>query len=243
MSLHRYTFAKARNQHKEMIESAIEFVKASKPAYKAHQVEVSKSFYRRLFERAPDLRHLFPQDIEGLAHKFGLMLSIIVDGLDDWNATLDRISKTGRTHRGYGAMAQHYPIVVECLLAALLDELGDVFDAETERGWRSLMTVVSRVMIDAGEYPAWSSPSDTRTNPFAPIMGYTIQQYSEFAFALRDYEPLEVPESELVTIGIDRQTWEALRSGWNARLTDPEFGPTVATPYLTTYRRLSNGVT
>lgn len=106
-------------------------------------------FYDRLFSVAPDVRHLFPEDIAEQKRKLIEMLSIVVDGLDTFDAILPEVQALGQRHAAYGAKPEHYGVVGDCLLWTLAQGLGADFTAETEEAWTTAYEILASTMINA----------------------------------------------------------------------------------------------
>jgi hemoglobin-like flavoprotein len=107
-------------------------------------------FYGRLFETAPRLRVLFPDDLSEQKTKLMAMLGTVVDGLDRLDTLMPAVRALGQRHRGYGITAEDFYPVGSALLWTLEQGLGDAFTAETKDAWVTAYAVLSQAMIDAG---------------------------------------------------------------------------------------------
>lgn len=79
-------------------------------------------------------------------------------------------------------------------------------------------------------------------NPFSPILGVTLEQYAELAAAMRG--SASDPEACALIAeraGLDRDTWESVRSGWNARMVGSGAAGAVAEAYIELYRAAVEG--
>ena len=108
-------------------------------------------FYDRLFEVAPQVRALFPDDMAAQKRNLMAMLGTAVNGLTRLDAILPSVQDLGRRHVVYGAKAAHYPVVGSCLLYALERGLGDSWSEELEEAWAAAYGLLSGVMIAAAE--------------------------------------------------------------------------------------------
>jgi hemoglobin-like flavoprotein len=81
-------------------------------------------FYDRLFEIAPQVRSLFPSDMEEQRGKLMATLTAVVGGLTNLPSILPAASALARRHVSYGARAEHYPVVGAALLWTLEKGLG-----------------------------------------------------------------------------------------------------------------------
>jgi hemoglobin-like flavoprotein len=82
-------------------------------------------FYNRLFEIAPQVKAMFPDDMTEQRRKLMAMLAAVVNGLGNLESILPAASALARRHVGYGAKAEHYPVVGAALLWPLGKGLGD----------------------------------------------------------------------------------------------------------------------
>ena len=106
-------------------------------------------FYDRLFETAPAVRPMFPEDLTMQKQKLMQMLSIAVTNLHHIETILPAVEDLGRRHAAYGAKPEHYDIVGETLLWTLRQGLGDTFDAEVEAAWTATYAMIAGVMKSA----------------------------------------------------------------------------------------------
>ena len=81
-------------------------------------------FYDRLFEIAPELRSLFPEDLIAQKKKFITMLATIVTYLGDFKKIAPVVTGLGMRHVDYGVIAQHYEPFGAALLWTLAETLG-----------------------------------------------------------------------------------------------------------------------
>jgi len=105
-------------------------------------------FYGRLFEIAPQVRAMFPED---LSEKTKLMaeLGTAVGGLSHLDALVPAVRTLGRRHAGYGVKARHYVSVGSALQWTLEKSLGTAFTPEVRDAWATAYILLSTSMIDA----------------------------------------------------------------------------------------------
>lgn len=106
----------------------------------------ARRFYARLFERAPALRRLFPEDMSQQRMKLVQTLGVIAAGLDEPEHLVASLQQLGARHRGYGAKFAHYVEVGEALVGALADVNGAAFTPESRGAWQRLYAWVSEQM-------------------------------------------------------------------------------------------------
>ena len=106
-------------------------------------------FYDRLFEIAPEVRSMFPQDLSEQKKKLMAMLGTAVAGLSHLDTLVPVVQALGRRHAGYGVKAQHYASVGSALLWTLEKGLGEAFTPEVKDAWATAYIVLSTTMMNA----------------------------------------------------------------------------------------------
>ncbi|WP_257168970.1 globin family protein [Bradyrhizobium sp. SRS-191] len=104
-------------------------------------------FYDRLFEVAPQVRAMFPDDLTGQRKKLMATLAVVVNGLSNLPAILPAASALAKRHVDYGAKPEHYPVVGAALLWTLEKGLGSAWTAEVADAWTSAYGTLSGFMI------------------------------------------------------------------------------------------------
>jgi hemoglobin-like flavoprotein len=106
-------------------------------------------FYGRLFEIAPSVRRMFPQDMVQQKMKLMTMLGVVVNGLSKIDALLPAVRALGKRHAGYDVHPEHFAPVGSALIWTLEQGLGDDFTPEVKEAWTTAYGVLSSVMIEA----------------------------------------------------------------------------------------------
>jgi hemoglobin-like flavoprotein len=106
-------------------------------------------FYGRLFEIAPQVRAMFPDDLGEQKKKLMAMLGTAVAGLSHLETLVPAVQALGRRHAGYGVKAQHYASVGSALLWTLEKGLGDAFTPAVKDAWATTYIVLSTTMMNA----------------------------------------------------------------------------------------------
>src|SRR5690348_4710987 len=107
----------------------------------------SKLFYDRLFEVAPSVRAMFPEDMTEQRKKLMGMLAAVVGGLSNLETILPAASALAKRHVAYGAKAEHYPVVGATLLWTLEKGLGEAWTPELAAAWSAAYATLSAYMI------------------------------------------------------------------------------------------------
>ena len=109
--------------------------------------QAAELFYGRLFEVAPTVRAMFPDDMTEQRKKLMATLAVVVNGLTNLEAVLPAASALAKRHVGYGAKAEHYPVVGGALLWTLEKGLGDAWTPETASAWTAAYGTLPGYMI------------------------------------------------------------------------------------------------
>lgn len=106
-------------------------------------------FYDRLFEIAPEVRPLFPQDLAEQKKKLISMLATAVTNLHKLETILPAVQDLGKRHKGYGVTSAHYAPVGAALLWTLEKGLGADFTPDVKTAWTEAYTALAGVMTAA----------------------------------------------------------------------------------------------
>jgi nitric oxide dioxygenase len=104
-------------------------------------------FYDRLFEVAPSVRAMFPDDMTEQRKKLMATLAVVVNGLTNLEAVLPAASALAKRHVRYGAKPAHYPVVGGALLWTLEKGLGEGWTPEVAHAWTAAYGTLSGYMI------------------------------------------------------------------------------------------------
>ena len=104
-------------------------------------------FYDRLFEVAPQVKPMFPTDMTEQRKKLMATLAVVVGGLGNLESILPAASALATRHVGYGAKAEHYPVVGAALLWTLEKGLGEGWTPEVADAWTAAYGTLSGYMI------------------------------------------------------------------------------------------------
>ena len=108
-------------------------------------------FYQRLFELAPPVRAMFPDDMKSQQQKLVHAIAVLVRGLDQPQAMEPVLRLLGARHVGYGVHAHQYVVVGEALIDTL-DRVGDApLDDATRQAWTQLYGWVAATMLAGAE--------------------------------------------------------------------------------------------
>jgi hemoglobin-like flavoprotein len=106
-------------------------------------------FYGRLFEIAPEVRSLFPDDLTEQKKKLIAMLATAVTNLHQVDQILPAVEDLGRRHVAYGVTGKMYEPVGAALLWTLGQGLGDAFTPPLKEAWTETYMTLAGVMQNA----------------------------------------------------------------------------------------------
>ncbi len=106
-------------------------------------------FYGRLFEIAPQVRPLFPEDLSEQKGKLMGMLGTAVNNLHQVESIIPAVQDLGKRHVAYGVTADQYKPVGEALIWTLEQGLGEDFTPEVKDAWVTTYVTLEKVMTDA----------------------------------------------------------------------------------------------
>lgn len=104
-------------------------------------------FYDRLFEVAPSVKAMFPDDMTQQRKKLMMMLAAVVNGLGNLDSILPAASALAKRHVDYGARPEHYPVVGGALLWTLEKGLGAAWTSDVADAWTTAYGTLSGYMI------------------------------------------------------------------------------------------------
>jgi hemoglobin-like flavoprotein len=115
--------------------------------------EASRLFYDELFRLAPDLRALFPDDINRQKEKFAQVLGVVVKNLTHISDISEDIIDLGRRHRAYDVEDENYEVFGEALLGMLDRLFGRDMTSDLRDAWAAAYEMLMRVMLDGADAP------------------------------------------------------------------------------------------
>jgi NAD(P)H-flavin reductase/hemoglobin-like flavoprotein len=161
--------------------------------------EMTVYFYAILFTRYPQVRGLFPVNMDVQRDRLLRGLLRIVDLVDDPDNLVRFCDRLGRDHRKFGALGGHYPAVGECLLASLARYAGPAWSAELAAVWTSAYQLVAQVMSYAAEQDAlvspavWSAEVVHHVQRGHGIAEVTVRPEIPYPYAAGQYVGVETP--------------------------------------------------
>ena len=114
-------------------------------------VTVGILFYNRLFEIAPEVKHLFRNPMPEQSRKLLSMLQYIIGKLDKLEDILDEVAHLAQRHVHYGVKPEYFNVVGEALLWTLEKGLGEHWNEEVKEAWTTCYHTLSSAMIQSAD--------------------------------------------------------------------------------------------
>jgi hemoglobin-like flavoprotein len=106
-------------------------------------------FYTKLFYDNPELRKMFPQNMDEQHKKLIDMLNIFIGRIDRLDELKGDIADMAKRHVKYGVKTEHYSLVGIALLWTLQKGLGKEWNDEVKSAWINCYSILSGTMITA----------------------------------------------------------------------------------------------
>src|SRR2546430_17227629 len=113
--------------------------------------ELMDVFYARLFETAPAVRPLFPDDMRKQKSMLLGALVLLRKSLRDLSAIVPKLHELGARHVAYGAQPEHYPVVGMALIGSMAVIAGGAWKPVYETAWAEAFELVAATMREGAE--------------------------------------------------------------------------------------------
>ncbi len=130
-------------QQKQIIDTTLPVVEAS-------AVKITSCFYPLMFARYPHVLEFFNQTNQQKGTQRQALASAVVayaKHLDSLGAISSTVRLITQKHCSLGILPEHYPIVGECLLAAIAEVLADVISDEILDAWGAVYGQLAEILI------------------------------------------------------------------------------------------------
>ena len=130
-------------------ERTVELIRSSFAAVEPHAEELGKYFYATLFSNAPEVRDLFPVNMEVQRSRLLRALVHVVQMVDQPDDLVPFLQQLGRDHRKFGVLSQHYEALGNALISAIAAFSGERWTSDVERAWVNAYATVANAMQEA----------------------------------------------------------------------------------------------
>jgi hemoglobin-like flavoprotein len=119
-------------------------------------------FYERLFQRNPEVRPLFPDDLSDLQLKLMSVFELVVFSFDEkkhnqyalQSSVLMPLRELGRKHDEKGIKPKHYEIANNLLVEVMHDTTGKIFTEEVKQAWQLALLHLTSAMLNTSIKPS-----------------------------------------------------------------------------------------
>ena len=129
----------------------IEIIKSTVPALKEHGLEITKIFYKNMFEQNPEIVPMFDmgrQENGSQPKAMPMTVLAAAQNIDSLTKILPAVEKIAVRHCDCGVKEEHYPIVGKHLLGAMKEVLKDAATDEVLAAWAKAYEVIAKVFIE-----------------------------------------------------------------------------------------------
>ncbi|OLB78596.1 MAG: flavohemoprotein [Actinobacteria bacterium 13_2_20CM_2_71_6] len=116
-----------------------------------HQDRVAGYFYARVFLSHPQVRDLFPVQMDVQRARLLGAIVTAVQTLDDPERFDEYLRSLGRDHRKFHVNPEHYDVVGAALIESLRTFAGEHWSIEYDQAWRDAYAVIARKMMAGAE--------------------------------------------------------------------------------------------
>lgn len=126
-------------------------IETTAPIVAEHIEAITQRFYPLMFDRYPDVKPLFNETNQESGQQPRALAAAVVAYVqmrDDPAMVRDKMAVAVSKHVSLGIRADQYPIVGECLIAAVADVLGAAVTPEIAEAWTALYWELAELMIE-----------------------------------------------------------------------------------------------
>jgi len=171
-------------------------LKESWAVVEEQQDKLANYFYARVFLAHPQVRDLFPVQMD--LQRSRLLGAIVhaVQTVDDPERFDEYLRALGRDHRKFHVSPEHYDVVGGCLLDALRRFAGDAWGPEYEQAWRDAYTAIAAKMVAGAEAdghnpPFWHAEVIKHERRARDIAVFTVAPMQPYRYRAGQYVSIE----------------------------------------------------
>jgi NAD(P)H-flavin reductase/hemoglobin-like flavoprotein len=172
-----------------------QILKESWSLVEERQDKMAAYFYARVFLSNPDLRDMFPVQMDvQRARLLGAIVSA-VQNFDEPERVQAYLHSLGRDHRKFSVAPEHYGTVGSALLDALRTFAGERWTVAYQQAWSDVYDAIARAMIAGAEAdtnpPYWHSEVLSHERRTADVAVFTCRPLQPLAFRAGQYVSME----------------------------------------------------
>lgn len=128
-----------------------QIVKSTAPVLKEKAEAVTTRMYEIMFSNYPDVKELFKNAPNNQNQILARSIVAYAENIDNLGALGDAVEKIAKHHVEVGIKPEHYPWVIESLLQAIADVLGEAATSEVKDAWFAAYWVLANILIKREE--------------------------------------------------------------------------------------------
>src|SRR4051795_50670 len=159
------------------------------------QDKLASYFYARMFLNNPQLRDLFPVQMDVQRSRLLGAIVTAVQTVDDPERFEEYLQSLGRDHRKFHVQPEHYDVVGGALMEALRTFAGDQWTIEFDQAWRDAYAVIAEKMIAGAE-------ADSTNPPYwrAEVLYHERRSRDIAVLTCRPMQPLEYRAGQYISV-------------------------------------------
>jgi NAD(P)H-flavin reductase/hemoglobin-like flavoprotein len=159
------------------------------------QDKLASYFYARMFLSNPQLRDLFPVQMDVQRARLLGAIVTAIQTVDDPERFDDYLRALGRDHRKFHVQPEHYDVVGAALLDALRAFAGEDWSIEYDQAWRDAYAVIAKKMLIGAE-------EEVTTPPFwhAEVLFHERRSRDIAVFTCRPLQPLDFRAGQYLSV-------------------------------------------
>ena len=137
-----------------MSPETIKIVKSTAPVVKEKGKEITERMYEIAFNERPEYRRFFenthmksPEEGRKQAAKLAASVYAYASHIDELEKLGNAVEQIAHAHVNTRVIAEQYPVIGECLLAAMKDILGDAATPEVMEAWTEAYNSLADIFI------------------------------------------------------------------------------------------------
>ena len=137
-----------------MTPETIKIVKSTAPVVKEKGKEITERMYEIAFNERPEYRRFFenthmksPEEGRKQAAKLAASVYAYACHIDELEKLGNAVEQIAHAHVNTRVIAEQYPVIGECLLAAMKDILGDAATPEVMEAWTEAYNSLADIFI------------------------------------------------------------------------------------------------
>lgn len=129
-------------------------VRESKQFLFSRSSRLVAEFYELLFQSLPQIRAMFPSELDEHHRKLSEAIGLVADNSEDLSKIAESLRLLGKRHVLYGAQPHHYIVVQRCLISAMRSVAAEKWSATLEADWQAVLDRVVKYMLEQSHYVA-----------------------------------------------------------------------------------------